>query len=122
MDRQDCPADIKDIARSRIDTIFQPSTWAQIRAHVRKISRFGEEINSLLRKANFFRYRNMSAHGRQISTNRDVIAQADLMYLTFQVLLLEAAKQKSYLNILNNMKYIENEAESAQPAVINIWD
>lgn len=74
---------IKQVALSKLSGVFDPPAWNKIYQAI--LDLYKCDSNALLEGASFFKYRNLSSHGRLVRANSEVMRQFSLMKLAFQM-------------------------------------
>lgn len=120
--RLDMSASKKKLAHAKMGGLFLEPTWAQIKSYILGKSKFltKYEIDAL-EQCNFFRYRNLSSHGRKIAADGEVSRQNILMRMSFQSLLKVIVGCRAHLN-LQTIFDLSPPDPSDGPHFVEIWE
>lgn len=112
----------KEIALSRAYSLIDPPVWAKIVDQIGRIERDkGKLIHRVIERANFFRYRNLLAHGRMVRLQDEVVFQHHLMQFVLEWLFIRLCGS----TIEPKLGVLESDLDSeAAPdlGIIQLWE
>lgn len=110
----------KALAHGRVGNLFQQPLWRQIREYILSRTSLSDEERQIINWSNFYKYRNLSSHGRLIDADAEVSRQNMLMRLTFQLLIKAVSGAKGRLSLLD---FIDLQpSDLSEPHFVEIWE
>jgi hypothetical protein len=112
----------KKIANDRLGGVFVDPPWQRVHAYLMRHKNWLTETEiNIIQQCDFFRYRNLSAHGRRIAADGEVSRQSFLMRLAFQILLKVTLKSRARLT-LPSLVDLSPPDPSKEPHFVEIWE
>lgn len=118
----DVEASKRKIASDRLGGIFKDPPWFRIRDFLAAHRHLLVDAEAaIVAQADFFKYRNLSSHGRKIAIDGEVDRQRLLMLLVFQILLKVAVKSRAGL-MLPRVVDLSPRRHSIEPHFVEILE
>jgi hypothetical protein len=113
----------KSLATSRTDQLFSRPTWRRISDTILKIARSEDAlIRQALSRANFFRYRNLTAHGRVVRLENEVVFQAALMRFVLEWMFLRVCGGSGNPSSAREIEGHVDQPRCPDVGLIKLWE
>lgn len=115
--------EIKSIASSRVDQLFSRPTWQRIVETISAIAPKDDDlIGRVTSRANFFRYRNLAAHGRVVRLENEVVFQASLMRFVLEWMFIKLCGGKQRPTTGREIATDIDKPGSPDVGLIKLWE